>query len=40
MNTKYLVIGGIGKIGRKVVSNLEELEQNVRVGSRNGSPSF
>jgi len=40
MNTNYLVIGGTGKTGRKVVSNLEELEQNVRVGSRNGSPSF
>jgi uncharacterized protein YbjT (DUF2867 family) len=40
MNNNVLVIGGTGKTGRKVVQRLEALNQNVRVGSRNGSPSF
>mgnify|MGYP000049369517 FL=1 len=40
METNYLIIGGTGKTGRKVVSNLKEHGYNVRVGSRNGSPSF
>lgn len=35
-----LVIGGTGKTGRKVVERLENLGQNVRVGSRNGDPAF
>ncbi len=35
-----LVIGGTGKTGRRIVNLLEELGQNVRVGSRAGRPSF
>lgn len=35
-----LVIGGTGKTGRKVVTRLENLGQNVRVGSRNADPAF
>ncbi|MDW3211308.1 MAG: NAD(P)H-binding protein [Reichenbachiella sp.] len=35
-----LVIGGTGKTGRKVVERLENLGQNVRVGSRNADPAF
>jgi uncharacterized protein YbjT (DUF2867 family) len=40
MENNYLVIGGTGKTGRKVVSNLNELGCNVRVGSRSATPSF
>ena len=40
MSHNYLVIGGTGKTGRKVVSNLKDRGLNVRIGSRNGSPSF
>ena len=40
MNTDILVIGGTGKTGRKVVQRLQNLQMNVRVGSRNGSPPF
>ncbi|TYA69898.1 NmrA family NAD(P)-binding protein [Seonamhaeicola marinus] len=36
----YLIIGGTGKTGRKVVNNLKELGLNVKVGSRNASPKF
>lgn len=36
----YLVIGGTGKTGRKVVNNLIELGLNVRIGSRSASPKF
>ena len=36
----YLVIGGTGKTGRKVVSNLKKLGLNVKVGSRNSTPKF
>ncbi|WP_350291472.1 NAD(P)H-binding protein [uncultured Croceitalea sp.] len=35
-----LVIGGTGKTGKRVVHLLEELGQNVRVGSRSASPAF
>lgn len=35
-----LVIGGTGKTGKRVVHLLEELGQNVRIGSRSGSPAF
>ncbi|QLG45858.1 NmrA family NAD(P)-binding protein [Costertonia aggregata] len=35
-----LVIGGTGKTGKRVVHLLEELGQNVRIGSRSASPSF
>ncbi|NBC05416.1 MAG: NAD(P)H-binding protein, partial [Bacteroidetes bacterium] len=40
MENNYLVIGGTGKTGRKVVSNLKDLGHNVRVGSRSATPSF
>ena len=40
MKDNILVIGGTGKTGRKVVEQLKERNQNVRVGSRNESPSF
>lgn len=40
MENNYLVIGGTGKTGRKVVSNLNELRCNVRIGSRSATPSF
>lgn len=40
MKNHVLVIGGTGKTGRKVVKRLQKLDQNVRVGSRNGSPAF
>ncbi len=35
-----LVIGGTGKTGRRIVSLLEELGHNVRIGSRSANPSF
>ncbi len=40
MKNNYLIIGGTGKTGRKVVSNLREMKQTVTVGSRNGIPPF
>lgn len=40
MENKYLVIGGTGKTGRKVVSNLKEKGLNVQIGSRSATPSF
>ncbi|MCG2590003.1 NmrA family NAD(P)-binding protein [Rhodohalobacter sulfatireducens] len=40
MENNYLVIGGTGKTGRKVVSNLKEKGFNVRVGSRSATPPF
>jgi uncharacterized protein YbjT (DUF2867 family) len=40
MINNILVIGGTGKTGRKVVEGLNRHKQNVRVGSRNGTPSF
>ena len=40
MKTNYLIIGGTGKTGRKVVSNLKEQGCNVRIGSRSSNPSF
>lgn len=36
----YLVIGGTGKTGRKVVENLSIMNKNVRIASRSSSPSF
>lgn len=36
----YLIIGGTGKTGRKVVESLELLNQNVRIGSRTSQPAF
>ncbi len=35
-----LVLGGTGKTGKRVVQLLEALGHNVRIGSRNASPSF
>ena len=40
MNEEYLIIGGTGKTGRKVVNNLKRKGHNVRVGSRSAVPSF
>ena len=40
MKTNYLVLGGKGKTGRKVVERLMQLNQNVRIGSRSETPSF
>jgi len=37
---KYLIIGGKGKTGRKVVERLTKLGKSVRIGSRSESPSF
>ncbi|MBO0331388.1 NAD(P)H-binding protein [[Muricauda] lutisoli] len=36
----FLIIGGTGKTGRKVVESLEFLNQNVRIGSRSSQPAF
>lgn len=36
----FLITGGTGKTGRKIVASLQQLRQNVRVGSRNASPAF
>ena len=36
----YLIIGGTGKTGRKVVESLKQLNQNVRVGSRSAAIPF
>lgn len=40
MKTNLLVIGGTGKTGRKVVQQLQERGQFVRVGSRKAQPPF
>ncbi|MEW2923244.1 NAD(P)H-binding protein [Muricauda sp. ANG21] len=40
MKANYLVLGGKGKTGRKVVERLAQLNQNVRIGSRSETPSF
>ncbi|MDF0716399.1 NAD(P)H-binding protein [Muricauda sp. 334s03] len=36
----FLIIGGTGKTGRKVVDSLKLLNQNVRIGSRSSQPAF
>lgn len=36
----FLIIGGTGKTGRKVVDSLQLLNQNVRIGSRSSQPAF
>ena len=36
----FLIIGGTGKTGRRIVNRLEQLGHNVRVGSRSAIPSF
>ena len=38
--SNYLVIGGTGKTGRKVVEGLKQHNQNVRIASRSSQPSF
>ena len=38
--SNILVIGGTGKTGRKVVSKLNDLGHNVRIGSRSATPPF
>jgi len=40
MKSNILVIGGTGKTGKRIVNLLNELDHNVRVGSRSGQPSF
>ncbi len=40
MKTNYLIIGGNGKTGRRVVKNLQNLNQNVFVPSRTGEIKF
>ncbi len=40
MQSNILVIGGTGKTGRKVVQRLQNLGQNVRIGSRSATPAF
>ena len=40
MKPNYLIIGGTGKTGRKVVQFLEKRGKNVRIGSRQQTPSF
>ena len=40
MKDNILVIGGTGKTGRRVVEKLNELNHNVRVGSRGSDPAF
>ncbi|AEV31297.1 putative nucleoside-diphosphate sugar epimerase [Owenweeksia hongkongensis DSM 17368] len=40
MKSNILVIGGTGKTGRKVVERLQDLQQNIRIGSRSANPSF
>ena len=40
MKGNYLIIGGTGKTGRKVVTNLKKQGCNVRIGSRSAVPSF
>ncbi len=37
---KFLIIGGTGKTGRKVVKSLQLLNQDVRIGSRSSNPVF
>lgn len=39
-NKKFLVIGGTGKTGRRVVERLEARDIPVRIGSRVGEPPF
>ncbi len=39
-NNKFLVLGGTGKTGRRVVQRLEALGHEVRVASRSSEPSF
>lgn len=40
MTHNILVIGGTGKTGQRVVKNLQKLNHNVSIGSRNSDPAF
>ncbi|MCB9286460.1 MAG: NAD(P)H-binding protein [Lewinellaceae bacterium] len=40
MTNNILVTGGTGKTGRKIVKRLQQLGQNVRIGSRQARPAF
>lgn len=40
MKDNILVIGGTGKTGRRVVTGLQELGHEVRIGTRSGTPAF
>lgn len=40
MTNNVLVLGGKGKTGRKVAQRLTEMDQLVRIGSRNEDPAF
>ncbi|WP_353778726.1 NAD(P)H-binding protein [Winogradskyella sp. 3972H.M.0a.05] len=40
MKKNILVIGGTGKTGKRIVNLLQQLDHNVRVGSRGGHPAF
>lgn len=40
MKNNILVLGGTGKTGRKIVEQLTNRGQEVRIGSRNATPSF
>lgn len=40
MKHNILVIGGTGKTGKRVAERLENLNHQVRIGSRNSDPSF
>ena len=39
-NSTYLVVGGTGKTGRRVIDRLNDRRLHVRVGSRSGQPAF
>ena len=40
MKNNILVLGGTGKTGRRIAARLQELGQNVRIGSRSAEPAF
>jgi uncharacterized protein YbjT (DUF2867 family) len=40
MSKEFLVLGGTGKTGRRVAQRLLNLNLRVRLGSRNGTPTF
>jgi uncharacterized protein YbjT (DUF2867 family) len=39
-NEQFLILGGNGKTGRRVVERLQNLGKTVRIGSRSASPAF
>ena len=40
MSNQILVLGSTGKTGKRVAERLQNLKFNIRLGSRNGEPSF